>query len=150
MWNDLFQNSLGVISGRTFSRPWVDNECICLYCDGHGVISMTNVLELHGAHDEADTRVAFHALHAEHFNPGNTVIRCNDTDVLIIMLVNIEKFAESHVWLDLGLDYNNSRHYVDIKATAENISYIQALPGIYAFTGCDYTPAFLKKGKKNY
>ena len=47
----------------------------------------------------------------------------------------------------MGLDYNNSRTYIDIKATADRINYVQALPGIYVFTGCDYTPAFFKKGK---
>ena len=127
----------------------VDNECISLQCDEEGELTMETVHDLYGAHDEADTRVAFHALHVERCHPGNTVIRCNDTDVLIIMLANHEKFKESHVWLDVGLDYNNSRHYVDIKATAQNINYIRALPGIYAFTGCDYIPAFLKKEKKD-
>ena len=52
----------------------VDNECISLCCDEEGLLSMTNVHELYGEHDEADTRVAFHALHAEQCNPGNTVI----------------------------------------------------------------------------
>ena len=79
---------------------------------------------------------------------GNTVIRCNDTDILIIMMSNVHLFENSSVWLDVGLEYNNSRHYVDIKATVRNVGYVRALPGIYAFTGCDYTPAFLRKGKK--
>ena len=48
---------------------------------------------LYGAHDEADTHVAFHAVQVEHLNPGNIVIRCNDTDILIIMLSNIQKFS---------------------------------------------------------
>ena len=63
------------------------------------------------------------------------------------MLANHHKFEESRVWLDVGLDYNNSRKYIDIKATAQNIDYVRALPGIYAFTGCDYIPSFSRKGK---
>ena len=64
------------------------------------------------------------------------------------MLLNIQKFSQSYVWLDMGLDYNNSRTFIDVKGTADKLNFIQALPGIYTFTGCDYTPAFFRKGKK--
>ena len=63
----------------------VDNECICLQCD-EGVIQVEDVHDLYGAQDEADTRVVFHTVHVEQSNPGNIVIRCNDTDMLMIML----------------------------------------------------------------
>ena len=125
----------------------VANECICLQCDEEGMLQVENVHDLYGAHDETDTRVAFHAVHVEQLNPGNIVIRCNDTDILIIMLSNIQKFSQSHVWLDMGLDYN-SRIFIDVKGTADKLNFIQALPRIYAFTGCDYTPAFFRKSKK--
>ena len=42
----------------------VDNECIKLTCDEKGYLVHENVLDLYGNHDEADTRVAFHAHHA--------------------------------------------------------------------------------------
>ena len=48
-----------------------------------------------GTHDEAHIRVAFHAVHVEHLNPSNTLIRCYDIDILIIMLLNIQKFSQS-------------------------------------------------------
>ena len=126
----------------------VDNDCIYLYCDDDGVLQMKDVPELYGDHDEADTRVAFHAMHAEANGPGKTVIRCNDTDILVIFLTNIHKFIETSIWLDSGLDYDSSRVMIDVKATAEKMDYLKALPGIYSFTGCDYTPAFYNKGKK--
>ena len=47
----------------------------------------------------------------------------------------------------MGLDYN-SRIFIDVKGTADKLNFIQALPRIYAFTGCDYTPAFFRKSKK--
>ena len=99
--------------------------------------------------DEADTRLAFHAVHVKPLNPGNTVIRCNDTDILIIILSNIQQFSQSHVWINLGSDYNNSRTFIDIKGTADKLIYIQALPGVYALTWCDYLLAFFREGKKN-
>ena len=68
------------------------------------MLQVEDVHDLYGAQDEADTRVPFNAVHVEQLNPGNIVIRCNDTDILIIMLSNIQKFNESHVWHDIGLD----------------------------------------------
>ena len=127
---------------------FVDNECICLQCDEEGMLQVEDVYDLYGAHDEADTRVAFHAVHVEQLNSDNIVIRCNDKDILIIMLSNIQKFSQCHVWLDMGLYYNKSRTFIDVKGTADKLNFIQALPGIYAFTGCDCTPAFFRKGKK--
>ena len=125
----------------------VDNACVKLQCV-NGVMQVEEVHELFGDHDEADTRVGFHALHVDRENQGNTVIRCNDTDVLIIMLCNIHKFSNNEIWLDLGTDYNNSRHYVHVRRTAENMKhFISALPGIYNFSGNDYIPCFYKKGK---
>ena len=82
----------------------VDNECICLQCDEEGMLQVEDVHDLYGADDEADTRVAFYAVHVEQLNPGNIAIRCYDTDILIIMLPNIQKFSQSHVLLDIGLD----------------------------------------------
>ena len=58
------------------------------------------------------------------------------------MLLNIQKFSQSHVLLAMGLDYNNSHTFIDAKGTADKLNYIQALPGVYAFTGCNCTPAF--------
>ena len=58
---------------------------------------MEDVHDLYGAHDEADTRVTFHVVHVEQLNPDNIVVRCNDTDILIIILSNIQEFSQSHV-----------------------------------------------------
>ena len=64
------------------------------------------------------------------------------------MLFNIRKFSQSHVWLDMGLDYNNLHNFINFKGTAYKLNCIKALPGVYAFAGCDYTSAFPRKGKK--
>ena len=48
----------------------------------------------------------------------------------------------------MGLDYNKSHNFINFKGTAYKLNCIQALPGVYAFAGCDYTSAFSRKGKK--
>ena len=52
-----------------------------------------NVPELHGDHLEADTRVEFHAKHADEVNAGNIVIRANDTDIMVILITNAVIFG---------------------------------------------------------
>ena len=46
-----------------------------------------------------------HVLHVKQLNPGNT----------------IQKFSQSHVWLDMGLDYNNLHTFINVKGTAEQL-----------------------------
>ena len=84
--------------------------------------------------DEANICVAFHSVHIEQLNSDNTFIRCYDIKTLIILLFNIQKFSQSSVWLDMGLDYNNSRTFIYVKETADKQNYIRALPGICTFT----------------
>ena len=58
----------------------------------------------------------------------------NDTDILIIMMLNIQKFSQSYVCLDMGLDDNNSHTFINVKGTADKLNYIQALPLLGAIT----------------
>ena len=114
----------------------VDNICKKIYVHD-GTLKIEEVYELYGYHLEADTRVAFHAFHADSVNPGNIVVCGNDTDILVILTCNADKFS-SNIWLDTGLDYNNSRRFINIKSLCQSLSYSHSIPGIYAFTGIDY------------
>ena len=89
----------------------------------------------------------FYIKHADLIDPGNIAVRGCDTDIAITLSCNVEKLENSHLWYDFGVDYNNSRKYIDITELAKNMKSIKALPGTYAFAGKDYTPAFFKKGK---
>ena len=111
----------------------------------NGLLISENVTDLYGQHLEADTRVAFHALHIDSIKEENILIRANDTDVLIILLCNITKFRSS-IFLDFGLDHNNSRRIINITELSRTLD-IDVLPGVYALTGNDYVPSFHGKGK---
>ena len=89
----------------------------------------------------------FYIKHADLIDPGNIAVRGCDTDIAITLSCNVEKLENSHLWYDFGVDYNNSRKYIDITELAKNMKSIKALPGTYAFAGKGYTPAFFKKGK---
>ena len=67
-------------------------------------------------------------------------------DIMVILLTNTKMF-DSQIWYDSDLDSINTRCYVDVTNLAKTISYVDALPRIYAYTGCDCTPAFYQKDK---
>ena len=93
-----------------------------------------------GYHFKGDTRVMFHTKHADLIDPGNIVVRGDDTDIIVVLSWNVEKLQKTGT-------YNSSRKYIDVTELAKNMKNIKALPGIYAFTRNDYTPAFFKKEK---
>lgn len=54
----------------------------------------------------------------------------------------------SNVWLNAGT--GNNQRYINLTKVYENLgsSLCRSLPGFHALTGCDYNPAFFKKGKQ--
>ena len=50
---------------------------------------------------------------------------------------------------DSDHNYANSRECLKIKKLVSNVQNDSSLPGLYAFLGNDYTPAFLERGKSN-
>lgn len=97
-------------------------------------------------HEEADTKIVYHACNMDE---ENILIRCSDTDILVIMLGNMEHLRASvKIWMDVGV--GNAQRYIDVTKLYECLgkSLCNSLPGLHAFTGCDYNPAFFRKGKK--
>ena len=109
--------------------------------------SVNDVSSLDGNHDEADMRIAFHLWNINEYNPGNTIVRGNDTDLAIVMCANVQLFNNIHVWFDVGVDSLDTRRYIDMSLVRNEIEHIDATVAMYTFTGCDYSPAFNKKGK---
>ena len=120
----------------------VNNECK-KYFSVDGILKVESVAELYGDHLEADTRVMLHARHADMNDLGNIIVRANDTYIFVVLLANVSVLRLNHLLYDLGLNGNNT----DITQLSEAVDNKEALTGIYAFTGCDYTPFFFRKGK---
>lgn len=102
--------------------------------------------EYHCDHEEADTKFAFFLEKMK--EPQNIVIRCADTDILVILLGNMSHFYElANIWLHFGTG-NNTR-YINVSAIYSELGkeICDALPAMHALTGCDFNPAFLRRGK---
>ena len=127
----------------------VESECYHFYVSNEEIKRET-VVELSTNHDEADTRICFHASSIDRAcTPLNNIaIRAADTDILIIMLYHLHKF-NAKVWMDVGTASRNNRRYISISGIADalGVQMWKAFPAFHAFTGCDYTSSFVRKGK---
>ncbi|XP_031784070.1 uncharacterized protein LOC116417081 [Nasonia vitripennis] len=99
------------------------------------------------AHEEADTKMIFHICQLDF--DAKVTIRCSDTDVLIIMLANMSKISKN-IQVRMEVSVGNHQRFINVSklydALGRNVS--EALPAFHALTGCDFNPAFFRKGKK--
>ena len=116
-----------------------------------GVMVKSQVDQLYSTHEEADSRMIFHL--SKLVAPCNVVIRTIDTDVLIIALGSLELLDEDlNVWMETGLYSKNTLRYINISELFSTLgtNLCNALPAYHAFTGCDFTSSFSRKGKVHY
>ena len=65
----------------------------------------------------------------------------------MILVYNVKYIENSNMWYDFEIDTNNSREYLDLTKLQKSIDYVDALPGIYAFTGEDSRQHFIEREK---
>ena len=122
------------------------NSCFKFFV-GDGKMCCEEVTELHSNHEEADNRMFFHL--AKVNGPSNVVIRTADTDCLIIGLATQHMYQESmHVGLEVGTLGKNNLRFISLNQLYSYLGndFCAALPAYHAFTGCDYTASFCRRG----
>ena len=123
------------------------NKCY-MYKAVDDTVVRTEVTELYSNHEEADSRMFFHLAYESELN--NVVIRTADTDCLIIALDCLPSLNPYlRLWLEVRLQSNNSIRFISVNQLFSKLgtSISHALPAYHAFTGCDYTASFIRKGK---
>ena len=100
-----------------------------------GVMQPISELEL--TQEEADTQILLHAVHAARLKFASVVIVSEDTDVLVLLLMNIKCGSQTRV------------RYIEVSRVVESIgaSVCRSLLGFHAFSGCDRVSAFAGHGK---
>lgn len=130
-------------------RVIVNDGNTCYSFNAQDEIVHRTTLNLYSCqHEEADTRIFY--IISKIQSRKNIVVRCNDTDVLIILLGNFHKVSkDSKIWIEAGLFKNNTLRYVNVNQIFNTLGedLCRALPGFHAFTGCDTTSSFFNKGK---
>ena len=124
-----------------------EDHCYKFSSEG-GVVTRSEDRNLFSMHEEADNRMFFHISLLQ--EEQNVIVRTIDTDCLVIAL-GCRPFISSNVriWLEVGLQSNNTLRYISVDQLYLTIgaSMCKALPAYHAFTGCDYTSSFSRKGK---
>ena len=103
---------------------------------------------LYSTHEEADSKMIFHVTSIE--KNSNVAIRTADTDVRITVLGCITQIPPYiNLWLEVGLYLKNTLRYINMNKLYRKIGdpVCKSLSAYHAFTGCDYTASFSRKGK---
>lgn len=106
-WAD--QEMAGIIGNKTI---YLNHDLCYVYSVTDNTVTRIVDYELSCAdHEEADTKTVFLACQLK--EDSNVIIRTSDTDIVVIMLANIEHLQGSvKIWMDLGV--GNARRYVDV------------------------------------
>lgn len=124
------------------------SQCHSYVVDNNEIVSDVDGTLSCLEHEEADTKIVFHICNTD--AQANFVIKCSDTDIAIIMLGHMHNLIndDSNVWLNAGT--GNNQRYINLTKVYEHLgpSLSRSLPGFHALTGCDFNPAFFKRGKQ--
>ena len=107
--------------------------------------SVIGVPNLDTNYEEADQRLALHAINATKDGFKRLVIISQDTDVLILFLhhlVYLSSFGNKELWITAGV--GDTSRYIPVHTLAAELgeTLCQILPAIHTLTGCDYTSKF--------
>ena len=109
---------------------------------------MSSCADLYCSHEEADTRMLLHAMHADkEFGRKNTkgriIVKSPDTDVFVLCV----HFFPSMSTITRTKD---CRRYLPVHDICSMLGSVlcRVLPAAHALTGCDTTSSFFGVGKK--
>ena len=127
-----------------------ERKCISLTCtDGKNVVT-EEIEKLSSSHEEADTRIILHCNDVAANSPKSwgILVRYPDTDVFILLLRFVRHINHT-VLFDIGT--GDKRRLVNVQAVAKDLGHEinLALIALQAFTGCDTTSAFARRGEKS-
>lgn len=103
-------------------------------------------------HEEADTRVLVHLLHALQSSPLGMVYT-GDTDVVVILLTNFHHIKalnpDAEIWISFKAGKTTKMISLNTIATNLGSTTCKAMALFHAFTGTDSTSSFKFKGKRS-
>lgn len=89
-----------------------------------------------------NTKIVYHAFKINSYS--TVVVMCFYTGIVVIILGNFHKLT-AKIYIEYGV--SRSRPIIDMKALHELLEL--NLCKAFAFSDCDYDPAFFRKGKQH-
>ena len=121
-------------------------QCTRLTSSDGVTTESTIVHSLCSSHEEADNRIILHCFHAAQNNCDEIVFHSPDTDVFLLLPYFATEMSKS-LFLQTGAGCHRRLINISVLAEMHDKSVICAILGFHAFTGCDTTSAFLRRGK---
>ena len=94
-------------------------------------------------------RLIWQAMYISELQPEySLVIRCDDTDILMKLLLHKEQL-NPNIWMDVRKFSNNTRWFINVSQLAQKLGsrLCQAFWGYHHFPWSDYTALFFRKRK---
>lgn len=140
--NDEIDSTLG------HRRIFVSYKTECyLYCKD--MEKKRSISSLCNNHIEMETIMIFHMYQV---SATDIIIKIQNTDIVIVYLLYHMQFFENgkNIWLETGDANKNDYQIIDVGEIFKKLTnnFVNALPGLYVYTGCRYEPSFFGKGKK--
>lgn len=126
-------------------------QCHTYSVYNNSVIVNVDVNLLCHHHEEADTKIIYHTCQMNE-DVSDVLIKTCDTDILILMLENMDHLRNNNLKIYMEYGTNNFKKWINISELYTKLgpSLCQSLPGFHALTGCDFNPSFLRRGKKTF
>src|SRR6218665_864726 len=100
------------------------------------------------SHEEADTRLLLHCLHAGENGSNTMAIRTVDIDVVVLAIAFFSKL-QLKVWIHFGVGKNVRLLAIHELSSVLGPDKSAAFPVFHSMTGCDTTSSFSGRGKKS-
>ena len=121
-----------------FAQLKIDTQC---------TQPLVDIEMLRANHEEADTRVVLHCIHAE---TEDVVVAARDTDILLLLLAFFSSMKCKQLWMKAGT--SKQKKYFPIHEIRQKLSFPEsvysALLAFHAITGCDTVSYFSGHTKK--
>ena len=116
-------------------------RCVAITRDSH-----SDVADLTSNHEEADTRMLFHAKYAA--NPETTIIiQSPDTDVLVLSAAHFARNVSKELWFRTSV--KDRLRFVPVHDVCQTLGdrVVLASPAFHSLTGCDSNSSISGIGK---
>ena len=125
-----------------------DAECTLLTSEDGISTDARPIFQLFSSQEETDTIFILHLKYVNETGAERVVVRSTDTDVFLLLLHFSPEFTHiKDVKFDTGV--GDKRRWIDIHLLYQclHADLVSSLLGFHAFTGCDSTSSFVRKGK---
>ena len=159
-WMDFLRDStnkkelFAFLTSKIVEFTFPPNKAVYI-TSGESVVSLglNSAAMLDCNHEEADTRIVVHLLHALEHGMRTIKVRTADSDVIAILVGAFFDLTSTHPSADIWVAFGTGKHFrfysINTICTSIGEPRARALPVFHTFSGSDTTSAFRGRGKKS-